>query len=129
MPLLRNWNVLCWNIRGLNSEKKLLALSNAISVSGRAIVCLQETKKPLIDLAFIKTCCPKRFDKFAFVPSRGASGGLLTIWNSSVFTGDVATSHDFVLGVKFTSTLSTQSWTLYHIYGPCMGPTRDDFTR
>ena len=65
MPLLRNWNVLCWNIRGMNSDKKLLALSNAISVSGYATVCLQETKKPAIDLAFIKTFCPNRFNKFA----------------------------------------------------------------
>ena len=79
MVLLHNWNVLCWNVRGLNSEKKLLALSNAISVSGCAIVCLQETKKPVIDLAFIKTFCPKRFDKFAFAPSVGASGGIIII--------------------------------------------------
>ena len=127
MPLLRNWNVLCWNVRGLNSDKKLLALSNAISVSGCAIVCLQETKKPLVDLAFIKSCCPKRFDKFAFVPSRGASGGILIIWNNSVFSGDVVISNDFVLGVKFSSTISAQSWSLYNVYGPCTGPAREDF--
>ena len=107
--------------------QKAVALSNAISDSGCAIVCLQETKKPLVDLAFIKTCCPKRFDKFAFVPSRGASGGILTIWNNSVFSGDVIVSNDFVLGVKFTSTFSAQSWSLYNVYGPCTGPARVDF--
>ena len=41
----------------------------------------------------------------------------------------MATSHDFVLGIKFTSTLSAQSWTLYNIYGPCTGPARDEFTQ
>ena len=112
----------------MNSDKKLLALSNAISVNGGAIVCLQETKKPDVDLSFIKTCCPKRFDKFAFVPSRGASGGLLTIWNSSVFSGVVSILEDFVLGIRFTSTISAHSWTLYNIYGPCTGPARDVFT-
>ena len=129
MPLLRNWNILCWNVRGLNSDKKLLALSNAISSSGCAIVCLLETKKPFIDLAFIKSFCPKRFNKFAFVPSRGASGGILTVWNSSVFSGVVTLTTDFALGIRFTNTLSAQAWPLYNIYGPCAGPERDVYTR
>ena len=80
----------------LKLDKKLLALSNDISVSRCAIVCLQETTKPLIDLAFMKTCFPKRFDKFAFVTSRGALGGILTIWNRPIFIGVVAISNDFV---------------------------------
>ena len=112
MPLFQNWNVLCWNIHRMNSDKNLLALSNAISISGCAIVCLHETKRHVIDLAFIKTCYPKRFDKFAFVPSRGASGGLVTIWNSSVFSSVVVAAKEFVLGIRFTSAVSAQSWTL-----------------
>ena len=67
----RNWNVLCWNIRGLNSGDKQLDLSNAINASGCSVLCLQETKKPMIDHAFIKSCCPRRFDQFSFVPSNG----------------------------------------------------------
>ena len=126
--LFHNWHVLCWNVRGLNSDKKLLALSNAISVSGCAIVCLQETKKPVIDLAFIKTCCPKCFDKFAFVPSSWASGGIHTVWNSSVFSGVVTMATYFALVVCFTSTLSAQAWTLYNVYGPCTGLERYVYT-
>ena len=79
MPLLVNWNVLCWNICGLNSGDKQLALSNAITSSGCVVVCLQETKKSSFDLPFVKSCCPRRFDQFAFVLSRGASGGIATI--------------------------------------------------
>lgn len=101
MPLLRGWNVLCWNVRGLNSDDKQLALSNAIAISGCAIVCLQETKKTY--LAFIKSCGPKRFDKFVFVPSRGASGGILTIWNTLVFSGEVLYSADFAQDIRFTN--------------------------
>lgn len=59
MVLKLNWNILCWNVRGLNSSKKQLALSNAITASGCAIICLQETKMPLIDFALIKSLCPK----------------------------------------------------------------------
>ena len=68
--------MLCWNIRGLNAKTKQLALMNAIKLSGCAIVCLQETKKSHFDMAFIKSCCPKDFDEFVYVPSNGASGVL-----------------------------------------------------
>ena len=76
MNSLRKWFVLCWNVRGLNSKAKQLALSNAIKLSGCAIICLQETKMESIDMSVIKSCCPPRFDDFAYVPSCGASGGI-----------------------------------------------------
>ena len=120
--------MLCWNIRGLNSGDKQLALSNAINASGCSVICLQETKKPMIDNAFIKSCCPCHFDQFAFVPSHGASGGIVTIWNSSVFSGTVIASEDFALVIKFQSTQSSQAWTLVNIYGPCQGDPRINYT-
>ena len=58
MVLLVNWNVLCWNVSGLNSEPKQLALFNAITASGCVVVCLQETKKHSFDNNFIKSCYP-----------------------------------------------------------------------
>ena len=128
MPLLVSWNVLCWNVRGLNSEAKQLALSNAINSSGCAVICLQETKKSSFDLPFIKSCCPRRFDQFAFIPSRGASGGIATIWNSAIFTGTILMEEEFALVIKFCSTQSAQEWTLVNIYGPCQGDSRVAYT-
>jgi exonuclease III len=119
--------VLCWNIRGLNAKTKQLALLNAIKLSGCAIVCLQETKKSHFDLAFIKSCCPNDFDEFVYVPSNGASGGLIIIWKSSVFSGMIMHCEPFALSVYFTSKQDNFSWTLLNIYGPCSGDLRDDF--
>jgi exonuclease III len=79
MALLKKWIVLCWNIRGLNAQSKQLALMNAINISECSVVCLQETKKFHFDMAFIKLCYPKRFDDFVYIPSDGASGGLIII--------------------------------------------------
>lgn len=76
-------------LRGINSDPKLLALRNAIADSGCAVICLQETKRHHFDRAFVKTICPKRYDQFAYVPSRGASGGLITIWDSAMFDGTI----------------------------------------
>lgn len=97
----RRWNILCWNVRGLKSEDKQLAIRNSVDISSCDIFCLQETKRPLFDRAFVKHLYPKpkRFDQCAFVPSRGAFGGLLTVWNNSAFTGTVIFNEPFALGV------------------------------
>jgi exonuclease III len=76
MNSTKNWKIMNWNIRGLNSDKKWDALSNKIEESGCDIVCLQETKREHFDLKYIKNFCPKKFNKFVFLPSVGASGVL-----------------------------------------------------
>ena len=129
MNFLKKWIVLCWNIRGLNAKDKQLALMNAIIISGCSVICLQETKKDHFDIAFIKKCCPPRFDDYVYVPSSRASGGLIIIWDSSIFSGMVMHCEKFALSVHFTSTQSSQSWTLINIYGPCNGELRETFTK
>jgi hypothetical protein len=102
---------------------------NAINLSGCSIICLQETKKCHFDISFIRSCCPRRFDDFVYVPSIGASGGLIIIWDSSIFSGMVMHCEQFAIFVYFTSTQSAQSWTLVNVYGPCTGDQRNDFVQ
>jgi hypothetical protein len=45
----RNWNVLLWNVRGMNDSRKWLAFQNTIEESKCIAFCFQETKKNLID--------------------------------------------------------------------------------
>ena len=85
----RSWQILCWNIRGINATGKWDAVRDKIEESVCSIFCLQETKKEHFDHAFIRKLAPKRFDSFDFVPSMGASGGILVGWNSSIFRGHV----------------------------------------
>lgn len=120
--------MLCWNIRGINSEAKQLALRNAIRDSGCSVICLQETKRVSFDLSYVKLFGPRQFDQFVFVPSNGASGGLITIWNSATFSGSLIFSESFACGVKLTSLESAKEWSLVNVYGPCDGPARDNFT-
>ena len=90
-------------------------------------MCLQETKCEEFDIRTIRTFCPRRFDRFAFAPSVGASGGILVIWNSGVFTGTLIEIQRFGVVVSFTSVHNAETWTLVSVYGPCDGPLRDDF--
>ena len=60
----KDWKVLCWNVRGLNSEARQLAVKQKIDESGCSVVCVQETKCMHIDHRFIRKFCPRRFDIF-----------------------------------------------------------------
>ena len=55
---VRDWKVLCWNVRGLNSDDRKRAVRQKIDESACSIVCLQETKCEVIDQHFIRKCCP-----------------------------------------------------------------------
>jgi exonuclease III len=123
------WKILCWNIRGLNSDDKQLALHAKIVESGCAIACIQETKKESFDRKFIKSCFPKQFDNFSFSPSVGAYGGILVVWKSSIFQGVLIESKRFGLIISFKSAHTSQKWTLVVVYGPCEGEERDHFVQ
>jgi hypothetical protein len=123
----RNWNILCWNIRGINNKEKWDALRNKIEESACAIVCIQETKKEHFDTPYIRQFAPKKFDKFDFCQSVGASWGILVLWNSSLFTGTVIDKQPFGITISFVSNHTSESWVLTTVYGPCLEPARTDF--
>jgi exonuclease III len=45
----RKWRVLCWNVRGINSEGRQREVQAKIDESECDIVCLQETKCEVFD--------------------------------------------------------------------------------
>lgn len=72
-----SWNILCWNVRGLNDRDKWDPIRNKLDESDANMFCLQETKRDNFDLQYIRKFALKKFDKFDFCPSDGASGGIL----------------------------------------------------
>ena len=123
----RIWRVLCWNVRGLNADSRHRALRSKIEESQATVVCIQETKCEYIDHKLLRKFCPKRFDNFAYIPSKGASGGLLILWCSAIFSGKVIEIADSGIMVEFTSVHNGHLWTLVSVYGPCKGVERDNF--
>jgi len=80
---------------------------------------LQETKREQFDNNYIKNFCPGDFDLFEFLPSVGASGGILVAWRSAAFEGQLVFSNDYALSVEFTSRLNNETWILTTVYAPC----------
>jgi hypothetical protein len=123
----RTWNILNWNIRGLNSDDKCNAVCSKIEESSCVIYCLQETKRQSFDSSSIKKLAPKRFNKFSYVPSQGASGGILVEWNGAHFTGQVIQMAQFAITVSFTAVANAERWNLTVVYGSCQGQERQQF--
>lgn len=126
-PMSRSWNILCWNVRGINAAQKWPTIRNKIDESNCEIFCFQETKKEHFDPAFIRNFAPRRFDKFVFTPSVGASGGILVAWNGSLFEGSVLEIHPFAISLCFSSRMELNIWNLVTVYGPCVDPARSLF--
>jgi hypothetical protein len=50
---------------------------------------------------------PKHFNKYAFSPSQGASGGIVVGWNDQVLY-----SSKFAITIQFSSTHNAEEWKL-----------------
>jgi len=87
----RYTKILVWNIRGINSLVKWDAIRDKISKSACNSFAYKKLKEAF-DPFYIKKFCPRSLDKFAYSPSIGASGGLLTIWNCNIFYGSITMS-------------------------------------
>jgi hypothetical protein len=64
---------------------------------------------------------PKCFNKFEFVPTEGASGGIFVGWNGSFFKGGTIFKMKFAITINFASTQNADQWKLTSVYGPCHG--------
>ena len=80
-----SWNILCWNVRGINAMEKCDAVWDKIEESACSIVCLRETKREHFEMSFIRKFAPRRFDRFDYIPSVGASGGSLCFGTAPSF--------------------------------------------
>jgi len=122
-----SWHIFCWNIRGFNAQEKWDAVREKNEESACSVLCLQETKKEHVDISFIRKFAPRRFDSYDFIPSNGASGGILVIWIDSVFQGFTIDKTSFELTISFTSRHNADVWELTTVYGPCTELERSNF--
>jgi exonuclease III len=62
-----------------NATAKWDAVREKIEESSCSVLCLQEIKCEHFNTAYIRKFAPRRFDKFDYIPSEGALGGILVI--------------------------------------------------
>ena len=109
--------VLSWNCRGLGSKSKEESMMDLVSLHQPDIFLIQETK--MEEAAFLQVSIKfwKKKGKAA-ISSRGASGGIGTLWDDKKFEAiDIKYSSNWILTLlrqKDTNTLVR----IFNIYAP-----------
>jgi exonuclease III len=123
----RQWKILCWNVRGINSQHKWTAIRSKVNEMGCDIICLQETKREDFDNSYLRNFCLLSFGCFDFIPSMGYSGCTIVIWKSSRFSGQVILQNEYSMNKEFPSVYSSATWILTNIYAPCSPEGKQEF--
>lgn len=88
---------------------------------------MQETKRSSFYQFYISEFCPRQINKFEYSNADGASGGLITLWNGSLFTGVTTLVNFSSITVMLTSLLTGRSFHISNIYGPCAADEKSAF--
>jgi exonuclease III len=76
--------LLIWNVRGLNSSVRQDSVKELVDSSQVDVVCLQETKMQIITRRTILSMLRADFSDYVYLPSVGASGGILIAWRRHI---------------------------------------------
>lgn len=123
----RNWNILCWNVRGINSEDKWLVIRNKIEESSCVVFCLRKPRGKILIILMSKSLHPSALILSFFSPSVGPYGGILVCWVGSLFSYRTLHVQRLIVSVQFTFLHSADTWCLSSVYGSCTEPHRIEF--
>ncbi len=112
------FNVLSWNVRGLNDPSKRNAVRQVVSPLRKVVVCLQESKVRSVSCTFLKSFAGPLFDKCQVLEANGASSGLITCWNSKFFECSAVLVRSFSITVHLTHRASGTHFFVTNVYDP-----------
>jgi len=113
-----DFNTLSWNVRGLNSPARCLAVHETLKSTTCHIACLQETKLQNVDNALAGFLGGYRLNSFAHKPAQGTRGGIIILWNdSTILVNDI---HIGIFSLSATVTIRSSGTTFLVtvVYGP-----------
>ncbi|KAK1292074.1 hypothetical protein QJS10_CPB17g00140 [Acorus calamus] len=114
-PMLK---CLSWNIRGLHDPSKKRAVAEQIKKNKINVCCLQETKMEGLDVAMLCDIGGGTIDQMVCKAAVGASGGILTSWDSSRWKLVDQSIGSFSISVMLCDITNDCKWILSNVYGP-----------
>lgn len=110
--------IISWNVRGLGRPANKSTVRRLIKANKVDLLLLQETKIHSDIESVIFSVWGSRRCVWEWVPSDGASGGLIAIWNENCMRkNDVFKSHR-LLAIKFQTISDDFRWVVPNINGP-----------
>jgi hypothetical protein len=113
-----NFNILTWNVRGLNEGKKRLKIRNLLNKWKVDIACFQETKLQLVSNQLVHSLWRCPYKEWCHVASNGASGGILLMWDRRVVTKIDECLGRYVVACSFRNVEDGMIWAFAGVYGP-----------
>ncbi|KAL8522425.1 hypothetical protein ACS0TY_012537 [Phlomoides rotata] len=116
--------ILSINTRGSNSYRKRKEIKELIRRNKVDIVCLQESKKKVVTKNLCESIWPDKDFNWIYSGSKGASGGLITIWKKQALTLVQQWGTTGALGLMGIWLPKNVTFHLVNIYAPC--DTKDE---
>jgi exonuclease III len=114
-----NYQLLNWNVRGLNDGARKDAVSEIVKDTRSTIVCLQETKLQLVDQNVVRRTLGSKFaNSYATLPAEQTRGGILLAVNEDFF--DISDVHLSTHAITTTIIMRANRlpWQITVVYGP-----------
>ena len=111
--------IISWNVRGLGSFKKRREVRQLVREKNPFILCIQETKLAIIDDFVCKAIWGDDCVGYSFRPSLGASGGLVTLWDSNKVDVWSTISFDHVLVIVGRFFKFDELSVVFNVYASC----------
>ena len=119
--------ILSWNVRGLGDDDKCSLVRDAITSCCPSVIFLQETKLSSLSPFKLRSFLPAKFTDHVVTHSKGTSGEILVVWDSSCVTGQVIPTHKYHITMRLASAVVNSSFLLIDVYAPCLRTERSVF--
>jgi len=111
--------IISWNVWGLGGFEKRREVCNLVREKKPLILCIQETKLVRIDVQLSQSLWGGVDVEFSFQPSIGASGGLLSLWDSKEVVVWSSWSFEHVLVITGSFEKTREQFVVFNVYAPC----------
>ncbi|GAU37762.1 hypothetical protein TSUD_102790 [Trifolium subterraneum] len=111
--------IISWNVRGLGGIEKRKEVCRLVVDQNPFFLCLQESKLQTCDVFLCSTLWGNSPHDFSYHPSVGASGGLLSIWDSNEVEVWSTKSREHVLWCHGRFIKSGEDFSVANVYAPC----------
>lgn len=83
------------------------------------VLCIQESKLSVVDDVLIKSIWEDAPSDYSYQPSVGASGGLVTVWDSSRIDVWFCMSFGHMMVINGKVILTAEEFVIINVYAPC----------
>jgi exonuclease III len=124
--------IIIWNVRGLNSRARWIAIRSLINTVDASLISFQETKMELICSRIVLETLGPDFDNYTYLPANGTREGILLAWKSHdlIIIEPELIANAITAKVSCpTSTIAPRPWWITVVYGPQEDAAKIDVLR